>query len=168
MIETLSSEIPDDLQAALERLLAGACDRELRIAAAESCTGGLLASLLTDVEGCSHAFERGFVTYTDDAKREMLGVGQDLLDGPGAVSEAVARAMAEGALARSRADLAVSVTGYAGPSGDGGEEGLVHFAVAREGRPTAHREARFGAIGRGPIRVACVGVAVEMLEEALG
>ncbi|EYD74793.1 C-terminal domain protein of CinA type S [Rubellimicrobium mesophilum DSM 19309] len=96
MTETLSSDIPDTLQDAIERLLRTACDADLSLATAESCTGGLLASLLTDVQGCSHAFERGFVVYTEKAKQEMLGVAADLLEKHGAVSEPVARAMAEG------------------------------------------------------------------------
>lgn len=166
MTETLSSDIPDPLLTAIERLLTRACEAGLKLATAESCTGGLLASLLTDVLGCSHAFERGFVTYTDESKREMLGVPADILDMHGAVSEPVARAMAEGALANSWADVAVSITGFAGPSEEG-EEGLVHFACARSGRDTIHREAHYGAIGRGGVRVEALRTAVEMIEEML-
>ncbi len=108
--------------------------------------------------------ERGFVTYTDEAKHDMLGIPLDLIRRDGAVSKAVAEAMAEGALARSRATLAVSVTGFAG---DGAEPGLVHFACARHGRDTLHREEHFGDIGRGEIRLACMRVAVEMLDAML-
>lgn len=166
MTETISEDLPPGVEDGVERILRRACDMDLRIATAESCTGGLLASLLTDVLGCSHAFERGFVTYTDEAKHEMLGVPRDMLEAHGAVSGPVARAMAEGALRRSRAQVAVSITGYAGPAEDG-EEGLVHFACAREGRPTAHREAHFGPIGRGGVRRECLKAATAMIEEAL-
>lgn len=166
MTETLSSDIPASLEAAINRLLQRACDVDLKLATAESCTGGLLASLLTDVQGCSHAFERGFVTYTEEAKQEMLGVAADLLEKHGAVSEPVARAMAEGALARSAADIAVSITGFAGPTEEG-EEGLVHFACARRGQVTRHREAHYGAIGRGGVRIESLKAAAEMIEEFL-
>lgn len=162
--ETLSPSIPDDLEEETRTLLERACDAGLTLATAESCTGGMIASLLTDVQGASHAFERGFITYTDEAKAEMLGVPPDLIEREGAVSKAVAVAMAEGALARSNADLAVSATGFAG---QGDEPGLVHFACARKGRPVAHREEHFGDIGRGEIRVRSMRVAVEMMAEML-
>ena len=98
----------------------------------------------------------------------MLGLTPEMTERNSAVTAAVARAMAEGALQHSRADIAISVTGFAGPAGDGQEEGLVHFACARRGRPTTAREEHFGAIGRGPIRIAALGIMLEMLEEALG
>ena len=162
--ETLSPAIPDELEEATHRLLDKACERDISLATAESCTGGMLASLLTDVPGVAHAFERGFVTYTDESKNEMLGVSKDLLKEKGAVSREVAIAMAEGALERSRANIAFAVTGFA----DKGEEpGLVHFACARAGRKTAHREEHFGPIGRGATRIACMRVAVEMMTEML-
>lgn len=167
MTDTLPSDIPDDLTERVERLLRRACDADLSIATAESCTGGLLASLLTDVQGCSHAFERGFVTYAEAAKEQVLGVSRAMLDAHSAVSEPVARAMAEGALERSEADLALSVTGYAGPSKEG-EEGLVHLACARRGRETLAREEHYGAIGRGGVRLAALRTAVAMIEEAMG
>jgi nicotinamide-nucleotide amidase len=167
MTETLTADLPPAVEHTVGRILRRACDDDLRLATAESCTGGLLASLLTDVEGCSHAFERAFVAYTDEAKREMLGVAPDLLRQHGAVSAQVARAMAEGALDRSRADIAVAVTGFAGPTGGAGEEGLVHFACARRGRSIAHREAHYGPIGRGGVRLECLRTAIEMLERAL-
>ncbi len=126
----------------------------------------MVASLLTDVQGCSHAFERGYVSYTDKAKIDMLGVPADLLAEYGAVSMPVALAMAEGALERSGADLAFSVTGFAGPAGDA-EEGLVHFGCASRRRETLHREAHYGPIGRSGVRLACLGVAIEMFAEAL-
>lgn len=167
MTETLSTEIPARLERAVHEFLAAACARGLRLATAESCTGGLLASLLTDVEGSSHAFDRGFVVYSDDAKIAMLGIAAELIDRHGPVSKAVAIAMAEGALARSRADIACSTTGFAGPAGEDKEEGLVHFACARAGRGTHHREAHFGAAGRGPIRIACMETAIAMMGRML-
>jgi nicotinamide-nucleotide amidase len=166
MTETLSDDISDALQEAVQRLLTTACDADLKLATAESCKGGLLASLLTDVQGCSHAFQRGFVTYTEDAKQEMLGVPANMLDKHGAVSEPVARAMAEGALAHSQADIAVSITGFAGPTKEG-EEGLVHFGCARIEWETIHREAHYGAIGRGGVRIEALKAAVEMIEKML-
>lgn len=143
------------------------CDKGLTIATAESCTGGMLAALLTDIEGAGHAFERGFVTYTKEAKTELLGIPGHLLDHNDAVSETVARAMAEGALARSKADLALGVTGFAGPAGEEYEEGLVHFALSKRGGSTTHREAHFGSIGRGPVRVQSLKTMLEMLEKEL-
>jgi nicotinamide-nucleotide amidase len=137
------------------------------LACAESCTGGLLASLLTDVEGCSGAFERGFVTYSDEAKTEMLGVDPVLIATQGAVSAAVAKAMASGALENSRADLAVSITGYAGAAEAGEEEGRVHIAVAATGGMIWQRECHFGRRGRDENRTLAVRAALEMLDEAL-
>lgn len=144
------------------------CDKDLKVATAESCTGGMLAALLTDFEGAGHGFERGFVTYTKEAKAELLGIPRDLLDNNNAVSEIVARAMAEGALERSQADFAVGVTGFAGPAGEDCEQGLVHFALARRGGETVHREEHFGAIGRGPVRVRSLRSMLKMLEDAVG
>ncbi|HTU11924.1 MAG TPA: nicotinamide-nucleotide amidohydrolase family protein [Allosphingosinicella sp.] len=162
--ETLSPVLPDALEEATRRLLAKACERTLVLATAESCTGGMLASLLTDVQGVAHVFDRGFVTYSEAAKTEMLGVSAALIAARGAVSREVATAMAEGALSRSRANIALAITGFA----DTGEEpGLVHFACARNGRITAHREAHFGPVGRGATRIAALAVAVEMMTEML-
>jgi nicotinamide-nucleotide amidase len=130
----------------------------LLLATAESCTGGLVAAVLTSIPGCSSAFERGFVTYSNDAKIEMLGVPAALIEAHGAVSEPVARAMAEGALARSKADIAVSVTGIAGPDGGSEEKpvGLVHFACARRDNPTEHVRMLFGQRPREEIMQASV------------
>ena len=162
--ETLSPVIPRDLEDMLRRLLTKAHERDIMFATAESCTGGMLASLMTDIPGIAHSFERGFVTYTDESKHEMLGVPKDLLKDKGAVSREVAVAMAEGALERSRANMALAVTGFA----DKGEEpGLVHFACARAGRRTLHREEHFGPIGRGATRIECLRVGVEMMTEML-
>ncbi|RBP03091.1 nicotinamide-nucleotide amidase [Roseiarcus fermentans] len=141
----------------------------LRVATAESCTGGLIAGLLTEIPGSSAVVERGFVVYSNDAKVDLLGVSPATLAAHGAVSEATARAMAEGALAASRADIAVSVTGVAGPDGGSAEKpvGLVWFGCARRGAPTVTREQRFGDIGRGAVRLASVATALALLEAAL-
>jgi nicotinamide-nucleotide amidase len=165
--ETLSDILPARVEAVAERLLRRACAADVRIATAESCTGGLLAALLTDVEGASHAFERGFVVYSPDAKCELLGVAHADIARCGAVSRDVAVAMADGALRAAKADVALAITGFAGPGAPGDEAGLVHFGCARTGRPTAHREAHFGDIGRGPTRLACLQVALEMLDAAI-
>ena len=162
--ETLSPVLPGDLEEATRRLLDKACERDLTLATAESCTGGMLASLLTDVQGVAHAFDRGFVTYSEESKTELLGVPAGLIAEKGAVSREVAIAMAEGALARSHANIVVAITGFA----DKGEEpGLVHFACARAGRKTSHREEHFGPVGRGATRIASMRVAVEMMTEML-
>jgi nicotinamide-nucleotide amidase len=165
--ETLEPALPDHLDEQAERLMHRLCDAELTVATAESCTGGMLAALLTDIEGAGHGFDRGFVTYSKDSKAELLGIEPSLLDHNEAVSEVVARAMAEGALQRSQADIAVGVTGFAGPAGDGCEEGLVHFALARRGGATVHRQAHFGPKGRGEIRVRSLKTMLEMLEQTL-
>lgn len=144
--------------------------RGLKIATAESCTGGLVAALLTEIAGSSDVVERGFVTYSNDAKRELLGVASETLAAQGAVSAATAREMAEGALQRSRADIAVSVTGVAGPGGGGVEKpvGLVHFACAGPGARRVAAERRFGDIGRPAVRLAAVELALAMIEAAAG
>ncbi len=141
----------------------------LMIATAESCTGGLIAGLLTEIPGSSAVVERGFVVYSNDAKEELLGVPAETLAQHGAVSEATARAMAEGALNRSRAGVAVSVTGIAGPDGGTAEKpvGLVWFGCARRGGATVAREERFGDVCRAAVRLASVRVALELLEAAL-
>ncbi len=159
---------PPDLIARAAALLAKCGEAGLKVAAAESCTGGLVAGLMTEIPGSSAVVERGFVVYSNEAKEELLGVSLETLRAHGAVSERTAREMAEGALAASRADLAVSVTGVAGP--DGGTlakpVGLVWFACARRGAATVAREARFGDIGRTEVRLASVEVALELLEAA--
>ena len=167
MSETLEPALPDQLDEQAERLMHQLCDAGLTIATAESCTGGMLAALLTDIEGAGHGFDRGFVTYTKDAKAEQLEIDREVLDKNDAVSEIVARAMAEGALNRSKADIAIGVTGFAGPGGPDQEEGLVHFALARRDGPTLHRVDHFGAIGRGAVRVKSLEAMLEMLEQAL-
>lgn len=142
--------------------------RGARIATAESCTGGMISAALTDVAGSSDVFDRGFVTYSNAAKIAMLGVRQTTLDAHGAVSEAVAAEMAEGALARSEATLAVAVTGIAGPGGSEFKpEGRVCFALAQTGRPVAIETVDFGAIGRAKVRRATVNHALALLQDAL-
>jgi nicotinamide-nucleotide amidase len=166
MAEALDPALPPHVDELAESVLQEACDRGLMLATAESCTGGLLASLLTDIPGKSHAFERGFVTYTDEAKHELLGVPMTVLETDGAVSERAARAMAEGAIAHSRADVAVSITGYA-ESKEEGKAGLVHFAAARKGGPTCHREMRYGDIGRAEVRLRALETALNMMRDQL-
>ena len=140
----------------------------LMIATAESCTGGMVSAALTDVAGSSDAFERGFVTYSNAAKIAMLGVSAETLADHGAVSEAVAREMADGALAHSNAALAVSVTGIAGPGGSEFKpEGRVCFGLARIGLPTRVETMDFGALGRAKVRVAARDRALALLAEAL-
>jgi nicotinamide-nucleotide amidase len=166
MAEALDPAIPVEVDRLAHQVLRSACDRCLKLATAESCTGGLLASLLTDVPGMSHAFERGFVTYTHEAKHELLGVPLAILDGPGAVSKACAIAMAEGALANSKADLAVSITGFT----EGGPEqpaGLVHIACAGKGKPTTHRVMLYGDVGRAEVRIRALETALGMLMDQM-
>jgi nicotinamide-nucleotide amidase len=156
-----------DLEAKAERVLKAALQRELRLATAESCTGGALAALLTDVEGCSRVFERGFATYCDEAKVGCLGVPAPLIAGRGAVSPEVAVAMAQGALAHSQADIAVAITGFAGPAGPTQEEGLVHLAVARRNGSGERRELHVGRRGRTGVRIAALAEALDMLSTAV-
>jgi nicotinamide-nucleotide amidase len=149
-------------------LLARARYWGLRIATAESCTGGMVAAALTDVPGASDVFERGFVTYSNAAKVEMLGVRAATLAAHGAVSEAVALEMAEGALARSGADVAVAVTGIAGPGGSEVKpEGRVCFALARAGQPTFCQTVEFGAQGRAKVRKAATAHALDLIAATL-
>ncbi len=133
-----------------------------KIATAESCTGGLIAGLLTEIAGSSDVVERGFVVYSNAAKAELLGVPGALIEAHGAVSEPVARAMAEGALSASRADITIAVTGVAGPGGGTAAKpvGLVHIAAARRGWAIVHRECRFGDLGRSAVRSATVDEAL--------
>ena len=159
----------NDLRARAESLLASARAKGLKIATAESCTGGLIAALLTEIPGSSDVFERGFVTYSNEAKETMLGIPPALIRQHGAVSEAVARAMAEGAIRNSAAQVSVAVTGIAGPGGGSDEKpiGLVYIAAARAGEATLHRECRFGDIGRNAVRLASVVTALEILEQLI-
>jgi nicotinamide-nucleotide amidase len=165
--ETLSPALPADIDTLVEQVLKAAHDAGLKLATAESCTGGLLASLLTDVDGFGHAFERGFVVYTVEAKHELLGVAETLLADPGPVSEVVARAMAEGAIANSKADVAVSITGFAGEGAPEDPAGLVHFGVARRGGSTWHEVHRFPVRDRAGVRLMSLRVALRMLHERI-
>ena len=137
---------PADLTQAAAALLDDLRGRGQKLATAESCTGGLVSALLTEIAGSSDVVERGFVTYSNAAKMDLLGVPGSMLAEHGAVSEAVARAMVQGALAHSRVDVAVAVTGVAGPGGGSAAKpvGLVHIAAARRGGAVLHRECRFG------------------------
>ena len=158
-----------DLIARATALVAQYREAALMAATAESCTGGLIAGLLTEIPGSSDMLERGFVVYSNAAKQDLLGVPPDTLVNRGAVSAETAVAMAEGALRASRAEVAVSVTGIAGPDGGTATKpvGLVHFACARRGKPTVARAERFGDIGREAVRLASVRVGLDLLEAAL-
>ncbi len=141
--------------------------RHLTISTAESCTGGLLAAALTDIPGSSAVVDRGFVTYTNESKQQMIGVPAPTIEKYGAVSRETAEAMAKGTLAHTPADLAVSITGIAGPSGatPGKPVGLVHFAAASRGGRMIHHEGKFGDIGRSEVRRKSVLQAMAMLTE---
>lgn len=152
-----------------EDLLSILRSQRLALATAESCTGGLIAALFTEIPGSSDVLDRGFVTYSNEAKSELIGVPPALIAAKGAVSREVAEAMAAGAAGRARAlpggAIAVAVTGVAGPGGGTAAKpvGLVHIAVARAGGSVRHRECRFGDIGRGGVRLATVRAALELI-----
>lgn len=141
--------------------------KRLKVATAESCTGGLLAAALTEIAGSSDVFERGFVTYSNEAKQTLLGVSSQTIETHGAVSRECARAMAAGALSRAPVDLAVSVTGIAGPGGEvvGKPVGLVHFGAASRGGQRLDETRKYGDIGRSQVRHASVAQALAMLHE---
>ena len=157
------------LAALAEAVLNEARTKGVRIATAESCTGGLITGLLTEIPGSSDVVERGFVTYSNKAKRDLLGVPGPMITREGAVSKSVACAMAEGALARADAELAVAVTGVAGPTGGTPEKpvGLVHIAAVRSGRTTVHEEHHFGDIGRTEVRLKTVEEALLLLRKLI-
>lgn len=159
----------EDFVALATQVLDACKARGFMVATAKSCTGGMIAACLTEVAGSSAVVDRGFVTYHNDAKRDVLGVDQSLLDTVGAVSEEVARAMAEGALARSQAQLAVSCTGIAGPGGatETKPVGLVHMALAQNGAATHHRRRAYGDIGRDRVREETVRDALRMILDAV-
>ncbi len=160
---------PDDIETLARKVVETAAARGLKVAAAESCTGGLVSAALTSVAGSSAVVERGFVTYSNAAKSDLLGIPADLIERHGAVSEPVARAMAEGALARSAAQVSVAVTGIAGPGGGSADKpvGLVHFAASGPGG-LIHVERRFGDVGREGVRLGGVRVALDLLLDRLG
>jgi len=155
---------PADILHQAEQVLAAARAQKLKIATAESCSGGLVAGALTEIAGSSDVMERGFVTYANAAKTEMIGVPAGLIAAHGAVSEEVARAMAEGVLAHAPVDLAVAVTGIAGPGGSTPSKpvGLVHFACVRRGQATVHDRHVFPG-DRSAVRLAAVRVALALL-----
>lgn len=150
-------------------LLAVARRANAHIVTAESCTGGLIAALLTEIPGSSDVVERGFVTYSNQAKQELLGVPEELLRNHGAVSEPVCRAMAQGALKNAHAEFSVAVTGIAGPGGGSPQKpvGLVYIGAASQAGQVIVREYRFGDIGRGQVRLHAVEKAVELLRGCL-
>jgi nicotinamide-nucleotide amidase len=156
-----------ELRAAAMDVLDRCRARGLKIATAESCTGGLVAAWLTEIPGSSDVVDRGFVTYSNDAKRTMLEVTSEILEKHGAVSRATVEAMARGALAQSGADLAVAITGVAGPGGGSIDKpvGLVHFAAATRAGRLMHREQRYGDIGRSEVRRLSVLQALDLLAE---
>jgi nicotinamide-nucleotide amidase len=157
---------PERLRNLAMLILDDAEQARLKIATAESCTGGLLAALFTEIPGSSSVFERGFVTYSNRAKEEMLGVPGDALADYGAVSEPVARMMAEGALANSRANISVGITGVAGPGGGTKMKpvGTVHIACARENRAIIHEHLQLGEISRDAIRLDAVETALKLIQ----
>jgi nicotinamide-nucleotide amidase len=158
-----------DIATLAARVLDEARSRGLRIATAESCTGGLVSAALTDIAGSSDVFERGFITYSNEAKQDLLGVPADTIRAHGAVSREAAAALAEGALAKARADISVSITGIAGPGGGSALKpvGLVHFATASRSHGITSRQMNFGNLGRAGIRTAATRVALEMLLDAI-
>jgi len=156
----------DDLRAAAATVLDLCRARGLKVATAESCTGGLVAGALTEIAGSSDVVDRGFVTYSNEAKQRMLGVSAETLDKFGAVSRQTAEEMARGALGRGGADLVVAITGIAGPGGGSKDKpvGLVHFAAAARSGALTHKEMRYGDIGRSLVREKSVLQALEMLK----
>lgn len=160
---------PSDLLDEARQLLDTMRERGFMLVTAESCTGGLISALLTEIPGSSDVLERGYVTYSNAAKASCLSIDPQVIAANGAVSEVVARAMAVGALANSKADIAVAVTGIAGPGGGSAEKpvGLVHFAAARRGEPVLHLERRFGDLGRSAIRLASVRTALDLVKAAI-
>ncbi|WP_222305536.1 CinA family protein [Rhizobium leguminosarum] len=165
----MMSLFPDDILSAAEAIVRDFTAAGLMISTAESCTGGLIAGALTEISGSSAVVDRGFVTYTNSAKIEMLGVQAETLSRFGAVSEETARQMVHGALFRSRAEIAVAVTGIAGPGGGSAEKpvGLVHLAAKSRAGALIHRKVLYGDIGRSEVRLATIRTALEMVRSLL-
>ncbi|MBY5831326.1 CinA family protein [Rhizobium ruizarguesonis] len=159
------SLFPQDIVSTAETIIRDFTAAGLMISTAESCTGGLIAGALTEISGSSAVVDRGFVTYTNNAKIEMLGVQAETLLRFGAVSEETARQMVHGALFRSRAEIAVAVTGIAGPGGGSAEKpvGLVHLAAKSRAGAIIHRKMFYGDIGRSEVRLATIRTALEMV-----
>jgi len=160
---------PERVLVLAEALIAEGRDKQLKLATAESCTGGLIAAALTEIPGASDVLDRGFIVYSNNAKTKLLGVRAAIIMRHGAVSEEVARAMAEGALKNSAAEIAVSCTGIAGPTGGsaGKPIGLVYLAAARVGQTTLAEECRFGDLGRSEIRMRTVEAGLKLLFQAM-
>lgn len=161
---------PADIVEQAQHIISDFSARGLMVSTAESCTGGLIAGALTEISGSSAVVDRGFVTYTNQAKMDMIGVTEATLIAHGAVSKETALQMVHGALFRSRAAVAVAVTGIAGPGGGSVEKpvGLVHLAAKSRSGKIVHREMRYGDIGRTEVRLATVRTALEMLLDAAG
>lgn len=161
------SLFPADIIAMAESIIRDFTAADIMVSTAESCTGGLIAGALTEISGSSAVVDRGFVTYTNTAKMQMLGVQEETLARFGAVSEETARQMVHGALFRSRAELAVAVTGIAGPGGGSPEKpvGLVHLAAKSRSGKFVHRKMLYGDIGRTEVRLATIRTALQMLIE---
>ncbi|MDK1376692.1 MULTISPECIES: CinA family protein [unclassified Sinorhizobium] len=157
---------PADIEQKAREIVTDLTARNLKLATAESCTGGLIAGALTEVAGSSLVVDRGFVTYSNDAKIQMLGIELATLAAHGAVSRETAVEMARGAVSHSGADIAVAVTGVAGPGGGSVEKpvGLVYFAAASRNGATLHKEMRYGDVGRDVVRMSAVRTAFELLE----
>lgn len=160
---------PEEYEEMARRLIADMWNAQLTLVTAESCTGGLICGLLTEVPGSSHVLERGYVTYSDEAKIELLGVSRVSLDSLGAVSADVASAMAVGALKASLADISVAVTGIAGPAGGTVLKpvGLVYIAAQRKGKRVTGREYRFGNASRREIRLAAIFEALSLVRQVM-
>ena len=156
---------PDDITELSRYLLELGRKKNLLVTTAESCTGGQIAGALVTIDGASLVFERGFVTYSNEAKSECLGIAFDLIESFGAVSEEIAWAMAEGAIANSRADVSVSVTGVAGPGGGTPDKpvGLVHMAAARKGHKILHQRHIFAGLDRAGVQEATVRAALQLM-----
>ncbi|NNH63932.1 MULTISPECIES: CinA family protein [Rhizobium] len=163
------SLFPQDIISTAEAIIRDFTAAGLMVSTAESCTGGLIAGALTEISGSSAVVDRGFVTYTNSAKIEMLGVQAETLSRFGAVSEETARQMVHGALFRSRAEIAVAVTGIAGPGGGSAEKpvGLVHLAAKSRAGALIHRKMHYGDIGRSEVRLATIRTALEMVRSLL-
>lgn len=157
----------DDLRKAATAVLDACRARKLKVATAESCTGGLVTGALTEIAGSSDVLDRGFVTYSNEAKQQMLGIASETLRDYGAVSRQTAEEMARGAIAHSNAQIAIAITGIAGPSGGSADKpvGLVHFATASRAGALTHQEIRYGDIGRSKVRQQSVLAALAMLRE---
>jgi nicotinamide-nucleotide amidase len=157
----------DEIIALATRVISYCSKKDIKLALAESCTGGLITAALTEIAGSSAVVDRGIVTYSNYAKVELLGVDKQTLIVEGAVSELTARAMAQGALATNRVDAAIAVTGVAGPGGGTPDKpvGRVHIAAARTGFETRHKKCSFGDIGRAQVREATVLTALKMLDQ---